>query len=171
MDGAAYRAELAPFALAARRFLSALNSGSRTTLAELLVSLASLYTEGLRLAGMQLRMEEDTNLDDFEVVGERAQMQPRVQEVLRGLRNYWCYFNPGAASFGPDAGGGVGDLEDDLLDICGDLAPALRAYRSGDARLLGECHFAWRPPAGFWHWGHHATCAISALNAVVHPTV
>lgn len=55
----------------------------------------------------------------------------------------------------------TGDLHDDLADIYGDLWHGLQAHQSGE---VGEALFLWAD-SYFFHWGHHATSALYAIDA------
>lgn len=55
----------------------------------------------------------------------------------------------------------TGDLHDDLADIYGDLWHGLQAHRSGEPL---EALSIWIE-SYFFHWGHHATSALYAIDA------
>jgi len=55
----------------------------------------------------------------------------------------------------------AGDLHDDLADIYGDLWHGLQARHSGEVM---EALSIW-VDSYFFHWGHHATSALYAIDA------
>ena len=167
MDTASdYRSRLSLFADALRRLRGHLESTERAD-AKLLEALSELYLEGQRLLELEGHFDRELDLDEFELEGERARLRPLVEAVAGPVKYYSGFFSP-VADLAEDNGPVVGDLHDDLLDLCGDLLPGLRAFDSGRDELLGACHFAWRPEVGFWHWGQHAIGAMTALHGQLH---
>ena len=54
----------------------------------------------------------------------------------------------------------VGDLYDDLADIYGDLWEGIQALKAGEKT---EALSLW-VTSYFFHWGHHASAALKALD-------
>ena len=161
-----YRQRLTPFADALRRLHDLLLRGERAD-ADLLEALTALYLEGQRLNGMAGDFRGELDIADYKVPDGRGHLRPKVISVTGPLQYYACFFAPVADLFNAKDPV-VGDLLDDLLDICGDLLPGLRAFDSGRDELLGGCHFAWSSLPGFWHWGQHALGAMTALHGQLH---
>lgn len=97
--------------------------------------------------------------DELKEVGEK------LQTVFGERRWYWLQHDPIFPRDGTEKPV-CGDLVDDLLDIYGDIVPALRAWEAGTNRI-DDIVFEWRGTLFQTHWGVHATQAIRALHFIV----
>jgi hypothetical protein len=85
----------------------------------------------------------------------------RLQKKL-SRDEYWMVFEP-LETEQPDAL--VGSLSDDLASIWRDVKPHLTILSNGGAPAVAEAIWQWR--FGFeTHWGHHASGAVSGLQAL-----
>ena len=133
----------------------------------LLVSLASLYAAGHLLPGVVYYDDRAEVPEAFDVSNDEwREVYGRVQGILGVQTLYRSYFDPTELSKPVEEE--FGDLADDLADIYRDVKPGLRAWESGDDRLIPGIIFNWTEPRFSSHWGVHAVSAMTALHPLAY---
>jgi hypothetical protein len=130
-----------------------------------LAALALLYASAHALPDWSLPDEwldvpESLDVSD----DEWRQVFDRVHRILGPPTSYWAHFDPSEPSVPGEPA--CGDLGDDLADIYRDVKPGVRAWDSGDDRLLPAIVFGWKGPLFESHWGVHAVSAMRALHPI-----
>ena len=150
-----------PFAALARQFVTWCHTPHNEQFTgqitrEALEQLAAVYAAGLQLPAVDSHVAPDPP-------ARSADKTSQLTKNLSALpfQFYWDVLEPLSLDHHQELG--CGDLQDDFLDICGDLEHGLWLFDNGHA-MAAMTH--WRQM--FSHWGRHAVDAMRVLHMFRH---
>lgn len=119
---------------------------------EALRLIAMLYATGCSLTEVAF-----VNSPDFPDLSKSRLDSVAANLARLPFRNYWSVFTPSEIV---EEKPGCGDLLDDFLDMYRDMHDGLLLFDAGHTQAAA---YHWNQM--FFHWGHHAVDALSALHS------